>query len=312
MGVLPLLVSCALGSTPSTDKESTTAEGTLTAEASIAPTITATTIGDPVSLEPLWQQTIASFGSSLINGGVGVSDGKIFGVMADSYAGTISIWNWDTNQFVVVAELTVEDGWTSDFWGIDNVQVIDLNSDSNDDIFVEYHLNDYVGKVFSQTTGSWNTVTFDGYEVLNSPNLSGSIITSYELTCLPSCAEGPAIPITYSWNGSEFSGTATDAFGDTFTMAFSPICQEWIQNEIEPFKLCDTGEAIRYLQQILQDTSLLLFPSDNPVYGDFGPETEYSVKAYQFALGLPVTGTVEGQWYHDIIEGYNMSIGISD
>lgn len=312
MGVVPLLVSCAIGSNPSTDSKSTTTEGPLTTEASPAPTSTATTIEDPASLEPLWQQTIASLGSSLINGGVGVSNGKIFGVVADSYTGTVSIWSWETDQFVAASELAVEDSWNGDFWGIDTVRLVDLNGDSSDDIFVDYHLNDYVGKAFSQISGSWNSLTFDGYDVLNSPNLSGSLITSYELTCLPSCAEGPAIPLTYSWNGSEFNGSAVDAFGNTFTMTVIQSCSNFRQTESEPYKLCDRGEGIRYLQQVLYDNGGLLILSDNPIDGYFGAATEYSIKAYQFANNIPVTGTVEGQWYHDLIEGYNLANGFGD
>ena len=312
LGLIPILVSCAIGSNPSTDSKSTTTEGPLTTEASLAPTSTATKIEDPVSLAPLWQQTVESLGPSIINGGVGISDGTIFGVVADSYAGTVSIWNWDTDQFVATPELAVEDRWNADSWGIDNVQIVDLTGDNNDDVFVDYHLNDYVGKAFSQTTGSWNSLMFDGYDVLNSPSLSGSEITGFELTCLPSCADGPAIPLTYSWNGSEFNGSAVDAFGNTFTMTVIQSCSNFRQTESEPYKLCDRGEGIRYLQQVLYDNGGLLILSDNPIDGYFGAATEYSIKAYQFANNIPVTGTVEGQWYHDLIEGYNLANGIGD
>ena len=270
------------------------------------------TIEDLANAKSVWQETVESLGPSIINGGVGISDGTIFGVVADSYAGTVSIWNWDTDQFVATPELAVEDRWNADSWGIDNVQIVDLTGDNNDDVFVDYHLNDYVGKAFSQMSGSWNSLTFDGYDVLNSPSLSGSIITSYELTCLPSCADGPAIPLTYSWKGSEFNGSAVDAFGNTFMMTVTQSCSDFTQKDYEPYKLCDKGEGIRYLQQVLYDNGLLLRLSDEPVDGYFGAATEYSIKAYQFANDLPVTGTVEGQWYHDLIEGYNMMSGIGD
>jgi peptidoglycan hydrolase-like protein with peptidoglycan-binding domain len=48
------------------------------------------------------------------------------------------------------------------------------------------------------------------------------------------------------------------------------------------------------------------------VDGYFGPETEYSIKVYQYQNHLAVDGMVEGQWYHDLIENYNLLNGYGD
>ena len=130
--------------------------------------------------------------------------------------------------------------------------------------------------------------------------------------CLPSCADGGAIPISYTWNGSRFIGTAVDDFGNKFTPLIGSSCSTFVSNDYEPYKKCDKGEGIRYLQQVLYDSGLLYSTSNKPVDGYFGPETEYSIKIYQYQNHLTVDGFVEGQWYHDLIENYNSMNGIGD
>jgi peptidoglycan hydrolase-like protein with peptidoglycan-binding domain len=100
-----------------------------------------------------------------------------------------------------------------------------------------------------------------------------------------------------------------DNYGNKFTPLIGTSCNTFTPNDYEPYKVCDKGEGIRYLQQVLQDSGLLYSTSNNPVDGYFGPETEYSIKVYQYQNQLPVNGMVEGQWYRDLIENNNLMNG---
>ena len=257
----------------------------------------------------IWLQTIGELGESVQSGGVGVANAAIFGVSANSDQGTISIWIWDGKQFAFGSSLSIMSDWCGDActWGIDSAQVIDLTGEGDDDIFVSFHLNDSEAIVFSQVAGSWKAVDFD--LGLHAAQVSGTKIVAYHEPCLPSCADGGAIPISYTWNGSQFIGSAMDDYGNRFTPLIGPSCSTFTPNDYEPYKVCDKGEGIRYLQQVLQDLGLLYSTSNNPVDGYFGPETEYSIKIFQYQNQIAVDGMVEGQWYHELIENYNLLNG---
>ena len=106
------------------------------------------------------------------------------------------------------------------------------------------------------------------------------------------------------------AGTSTDFEGNTFTLKLSPGCDAFTPREYEPFGLCDKGQSIRYLQQILHDWGILQSSNGNPVDGYFGPETEYAVKVAQYMADAPVTGVAEGQWYYETVETYNLLNGL--
>ena len=271
-----------------------------------------TSIEELKEAKSIWLQTIGDHGESVQSGGVGVSDVAIFGVSANSDQGTISIWNWDGKQFGFGSTLSIMSDWCGDActWGIDSAQVIDLTGEGDDDIFVSYHLNDSEGIVFSQVSGSWKAVDFD--LGLHAAQVSGTKIEAYHEPCLPSCADGGAIPISYTWNGSQFIGSAVDDYGNKFTPLIGPSCSTFTPNDYEPYKVCDKGDGIRYLQQVLQDLGLHYSTSNNPVDGYFGPETEYSIKIFQYQNQIAVDGVVEGQWYREFIENYNLMNGYGD
>jgi hypothetical protein len=294
LGIFILLVSCG---------------GATTNEASSETSIASITVEDLTTAKNSFKQTIGSLGASVLNGGVGVSIGAIFGISANSDKGTISIWEWDGKQFGYGTELALMDEWCGTCtWGIDNLQIVDLTGEGDDDIFVDYHLNDTESQVFSQALGSWQSLSFD--LGTRASRLVGTKIVAYHEPCLPSCADGGAIPISYAWNGTKFESYAEDDFGNRFTLTIPPTCAVFTPSEYEPYMLCDKSDGIRYLQQVLYESGLLYSTSSNPVDGYFGPETEYSIKVYQYQNRLPVDGFVEGQWYRDLIENYNIVNGI--
>ena len=296
LGSITLLVSCGGGSGTSSNSE-----------VSPTTTIAAITVEDLAIAKTSFQQTIGSLGASVLNGGVGVSSGVIIGISANSDKGTISIWEWDGKQFGYGIELTLMDNWcgNSCTFGIDNLQIADLTGEGDDDIFVDYHLNDSEGQVFSQVLGSWKSLEFD--LGTHASKVVGTNVVAYHEPCLPSCSDGGAIPISYAWNGTEFESHAEDDFGNKFTLMNSPTCAAYIQNDYNlPYKLCDKGAGIRDLHQVLHDSGLLYSTSSNPVDGYFGPETEYSVKVYQYQSHLTVDGIVGGQWYDDLMESYGL------
>lgn len=280
-------------------------------ETSIATSLTL----PPLSIEDLalaktnWQQTNGVVDENFVNGGVGVSEGKIFGVLADKNTGVISVWNWIDNQFVKGIEIPLLEG-RSNLYGLGNAQISDFTGDGNDDFIVQYAINSPEAKVFSQVAQVWTSLRFDASSF--ALEVVGSDLVSKQKVCLPSCAEGPRIPITYKWDGSEFKGRSVDQFGNEFSMLIGPTCSTFTNKDYEPFKMCDKGDGVRYLQKVLHSSGLLYSSSPNGVDGYFGPEMEYSIKVFQFVNGLPVTGIVEGQWYHDLIENYNLSNGYGD
>jgi hypothetical protein len=279
-------------------------------EATSETSIAAITVEDLAIAKNTFAETIASLGESVLSGGVGVSAGAIFGISANSDKGTISIWDWDGSQFGYGTELALMEDWCGNecTWGIDNLQIADLTGEGSDDIFVDYHLNDPESQVFSQVSGSWSSLKFDlgtfGAKIV------GTQVIAYHQPCLPSCAEGSSIEVSYSWNGTLFEGQSVDDYGNKFSLVIGPTCSAFTPSDYEPYKLCDEGNGIRYLQQVLYESGLLYTTSNNPTDGYFGPETEYSIKVYQYANQLKVDGVVEGQWYRELIENYNLVNGI--
>ena len=268
------------------------------------------TLGDMSAAKTVWQQTVGSMSAANLNGGVGVSKGQIFGATANSDKGTISIWIWDGKRFGYGSEVALMNDWcgSSCTTGVDAVQIADLTREGDDDIFVSYHLNDPEGAVVSQVSGTWGLLPFD--LDTHGADVTGSTVTAWHEPCLPSCGDGGAIPISYRWDGTQFVGIAVDELGNEFTPKIGPGCTTFKENDFEPYSLCDKGDGIRYLQQVLYDEGLLFSTSSNPVDGYFGPETEYSIKIFQYRNHLRVDGMVEGQWYHDLVENYNLLNGL--
>ena len=259
-------------------------------------------LGELKTAKSTWRETIGALGESVMNGGIGVSGGEIFGVSANSDKGTVSIWTWDGKKFGFGTELHILDDWCGNdcTWGIDSSQILDLTGEGDDDIFVSFHLNDPDGVVFSQVSGTWKAAEFD--LGLHGAEVARSQVFAYHEPCLPSCADGGAIPITYEWDGNRFIGWAVDYLGNKFTPLIGAPCTNYEFADVEPYKKCDQSEDIRALQRVLHDAGLLFSTSDDPVNGLFGPDTEYSVKIFQYQNELPVDGFVEGQWFHDLVQ----------
>jgi len=68
--------------------------------------------------------------------------------------------------------------------------------------------------------------------------------------------------------------------------------QTWFRLDPDTIKRGDKGTGVRLAQAILKDTAVPQW-DPGPVDGDFGPQTEMAVKAFQTDVGLtPVDGIV--------------------
>lgn len=269
---------------------------------STPPTEGSTLLDELSAAREVWRSMNSSNSQTNLDGGVGVSTGGIFGALVDSVTGMLTIWNWNETDFVAGRDFLIENPWYPTYF-VEDVQMLDLTGDGHDDLFVDYASNHSMGKVFSDFSGSWKQLTFDGFESAYNGALEGMTVIGIEKTCLPDCAGGAYIPVDYTWDRTEFKGDSVDSFGNHFTMTIGRACVVFTAKEYEPYEICDKGEGIKYFQQAFADQGYLY---DSSVDGYFGPKLEYSVKSFQYANNLPVTGTIEGQWYHEYIETYNL------
>ena len=129
------LVACSRGASSSQGTEA------------VPPSTADVSSTDLTTARETWQEANGALDRRL-SGGVGVSNGAIFGVLVDQLSGEVLIWNWDNSAFTLGPIFLLDEPWDSMFYGADDVQILDLNDDGNDDIFVKYHLNDFVGQVF--------------------------------------------------------------------------------------------------------------------------------------------------------------------
>lgn len=298
-----LVIAACGGGTSSTPSDSSVIPTNSTPQTD-APTL----LAELSAAREVWRTTNSSNDQTIFDGGVGISKGGIFGALVDASSGKITIWNWNKTDFATGQEFLILDPWDP-FIYLEDVQMLDLTGDGLDDLFVQYAPNHSEAKAFSDFDGSWKQLTFDGYESAYNGALKGTTVNGIEKTCLPDCATGAYIPVDYTWDGAEFKGDSVDSFGNHFTMTIGPTCTVFTAKKYEPYKMCDKGQAIKDFQQALADQYLLY---DGLVDSYFGPKLEYSVKSFQYANNLPVTGTIEGQWYHDFIETYNLNNGIGD
>lgn len=83
-----------------------------------------------------------------------------------------------------------------------------------------------------------------------------------------------------------------------------PVCPNYEYREYAPFEICTEGPGIVVLQRAL----VYFGYHDGSVDGYFGPGTEAAVRRAQAAYGVPQNGIVEGGWYYDLIETYNLMV----
>ncbi len=303
---LAALFMAACSASSSTTATTVPTPITTTIEVNLTPTLE-----DLTQAKVVWAKLIQDMPNTIIDAGVGVSKNRIIGSFVDSSTSNVEIWMFDSRDFVKQTAFRLSNSCCSP--GIEamgGIQMVDINSDGSDDLFIEKSDNHVRGYAISEITGVWSLLKFDGVESVWEGYINGSTVRGYERVCMPSCAEGDSIPISYEWDGTEFKGKSIDNFGNTFSLAIGPNCTNFTKNDYyEPFKICDKGKSIKYFQKVLASHGLLYSSRGDGIDGYFGPELEYSVKVVQYRWELPVTGTIEGEWYRSLIETYNLSNG---
>lgn len=130
------------------------------------------------------------------------------------------------------------------------------------------------------------------------PETKNSVIAFQQINSLPQTGTVNAI----TWN----------EIYDTFTGIVDTVFLSGKTNTIqaEPFggtvlKLGSTGESVKTLQQYLNVISNVYSSiSPIPITGEFGKETEDSVKQFQKQFGLPETGVVDRDVWNSIANEY--------
>ena len=301
---LSALFMAACSASSSTTATTVPTPITTTTEVNLAPTLE-----DLTQAKVVWAKLIQDMPNTIMDAGVGVSKDRIIGSFVDSSTSNVEIWMFDSGDFVKQSAFRLNDFCCSPTQPLVGIQMVDINADGSDDLFVQESPNHVVGYAISEITGVWSLLKFDGVESVWQGSLKGSTVEGYERVCMPSCAEGDTIPISYEWDGTEFKGKSIDNFGSTFSLIIGPNCTNFTKSDYEPFKICDKGNSIKYFQKVLASHGLLYSSKGDGIDGYFGPELEYSVKVVQYRWELPVTGTIEGEWYRSLIETYNISNG---
>ena len=73
---------------------------------------------------------------------------------------------------------------------------------------------------------------------------------------------------------------------------------------MQEYGICDSGEGVATVQEALEHFGYL----NGGVDGNFGPGTEAAVERMQFDWGYPVTGTLVGEQFYVLVEGYHAEL----
>ncbi len=82
-----------------------------------------------------------------------------------------------------------------------------------------------------------------------------------------------------------------------------PVCPTYEYRSAEPYSLCTEGPGVATLQQALVFFGYMSGSAD----GYFGPGTDAAVRELQRDYGVAEDGVVQGWWYREFIETYNLS-----
>ena len=82
-----------------------------------------------------------------------------------------------------------------------------------------------------------------------------------------------------------------------------PVCPTYEYRSAEPYYLCTQGSGVETLQRALVFCGYMSGTAD----GYFGPGTDAAVRVLQGDYGVAQDGIVQGAWYREFIETYNLS-----
>lgn len=218
---------------------------------------------------------------------------------ASATGAAASVWRWDGRQWSSTAELYLNDGQS--VLGVFGLSMGDATGDGSAEIAVTYIPgNDAVGEVFRFTPdGVWRSAAVDHSAVgmdwsdLEVPWIADGRLTSTYNSCWPSCADGARLEIRYDWRG------------DTF-VATSRACESYRapRSRSDEYGICDSGDYVVMVQEALKHFGYL----KGAVDGNFGPGTEAAVEQMQYNWGYPATGTLVGEQFYVLVEGYHAEL----
>lgn len=267
------------------------------------PTTTSTVAPEDllVLADEAWVEVRGRFSSEIDSTGVALTEGIPIAAVLDPAAGTLSVWEFDTDTGWSQADLLPVD-W-GDYIGADRLLVQDLTGDGSAEVFMNFYpTNDNFGVVFMLRDTGWVDVV--GGQALDVTD--DGVLQGYEETCRPNCAEGPYIPYRLRWSGSAFVRQDYDSFGNPAEYYISTPCPKpYNRRTSAPFVRCDTADGVKVLQEALIHYGFLWASEAD---GFFGPDTETAVRIYQLQVGVPVNGIVDGNWYYSLIESYNYDV----
>jgi|GEM_PF-4318582 len=268
-------------------------------ETTLAPT---TTIDVEAAAAAAWPAVFASLPQPAVQSEIGSVRDTPLVVTTDAPSGVIDFWSFTDGEWVVSHAIAFD--WNEMFADIaPEVVLTDANGDASDEALVMYVGGmDLWGDLYWRGPSGWQLATSGKGLDLSNGTLGGVIET-----CIPNCAEGPNIPFEVQWNGTGWVNQTVDDFGNPILVFDDTGCGgQYSHVDYEPFGKCTEGDAVYMLQYALISAGFGYSSDTEPPMADgyFGPDTSTAVRIYQYFMGLPVTGVVEGQWYHDLIELY--------
>lgn len=216
---------------------------------------------------------------------------SIFNLTADGIVG-ISTWNKMILIYVGIKDLSEleSEGITLFGKSLEYPDAIQEGDKGEKVTILQYFLS-----VISEFN---NSIPFLNITGEFGPETKNAVIAFQQINSLPQTGIVNAI----TWN----------EIYDTFTGIVDTVFLSGKTNTIkaEPFggtvlKLSSTGESVKTLQQYLNIISNVYSSiSPIPVTGEFGKETEDSVKQFQKKFGLPETGVVDRDVWNSIVNEY--------
>jgi hypothetical protein len=253
----------------------------------------------------MWSDVMEGLPAGSISSSIGTVENEPFVATADPTTSEVVLWSFVQDDWTRMGALYIEDLFNE---VEPEVALVDANSDGSDEVLATYvRGQDYWGSLLWSDRGDWVEAASEQSLALREGTVSG-----YRVFCLPDCATDPGIEVRISWNGVSFESQTVDTAGNPILVVDSEACSSYFEVGSIPFGRCSKGPLVANLQSALADLGYWYnsVPGEGPVTdGYFGPDTATALRIYQHHNRLRVTGETDGNWYFQLIEGYNGEFG---